>query len=122
MTKAGNGGESPSPRACFVQSFLQTGHGERQPELLTSPPGGQIPTLMGALLLALTPAPQEPVWEGVTFHSARPTSKGPQITLPLEPHCPPPTLPVERLHRRRVKCQAGPGAEHLDGCLYFSIA
>ena len=73
-------------------------------------------------LMAESEEPQEPVWEGVTFHSACPTSKGPQITLPLEPHCPPPTLPVERLHRMRVKCQAGPGAEHLDGCLYFSIA
>ena len=48
-------------RGPVLSSFLQTGHGERQPELLTGPPGGQIPTLTGALLLALTPAPQEPV-------------------------------------------------------------
>lgn len=41
MTKAGNGGESL--RACFFQSILQTGHRDRQLELFTSLPLGQVP-------------------------------------------------------------------------------
>ena len=59
MTKAGNGGESL--RASFVQSLLQTGHGERQPELPTSPPLGQVPTLRrDPYSWPSPPAPQEP--------------------------------------------------------------
>ena len=78
MTKAGNGGESPSPspRACFVQSFLDKRR-ERQPELLTGPPEGQIPTLRWALLLALTPAPQEPVLGRGDIPFCMPSQQGP---------------------------------------------
>lgn len=55
MTKAGNGGES-------LKSLLQTGHGERQPELPTSTPLGQVPTLRRPLLLALTPSSPGACW------------------------------------------------------------
>lgn len=119
MTKPGNGGESPG--ACFVQSLLQTGHGERQPESLTSPPVGQVPTLREPCSWPSLPAPQEPVrGRGDTPFCPTKQHRPPHHAVPW-PHCPLTIRPVEKPHGMRVKCQAAPGAESLGGYLYFSI-
>lgn len=60
MTKAGNGGESL--RACFVLSLPQTKHRDGEPELLISPPLGQVPTLRGPLLLTFLPGSSGACW------------------------------------------------------------